>query len=72
MWLTENMSNHMTRQRADEGANEGGGEECHVLVRAGGVQQTRNFRDQIWYQIHLWKLRIYKTLSSLEDVHPNV
>ena len=53
IWLTENMSNSLTRQGADEGAeegpNEGVGEEGHVLVRAGGVQQTRNFRDQIGY-----------------------
>ena len=50
------MSNSLTRQRADEGAeegtNKGVGEEGQVLVRAGGVQQTRNFREQIGYQIH--------------------
>ena len=51
------MSNSLTRQRADEGAeegtNKGVGEEGQVLVRAGGVQQTRNFREHIGYQIHL-------------------
>ena len=56
IWLTENMSNSLTRQGADEGseegANEGVGEECDVLVRAGGVQQTGNFRDQIEEEIH--------------------
>ena len=50
------MSHSLTRQGADEGAeegsNEGVGEEGHVLVRASGVQQTRNFREQIGYQIH--------------------
>ena len=50
------MSNSLTRQGADEGseegANEGVGEECDVLVRAGGVQQTGNFRDQIEEEIH--------------------
>ena len=51
------MSNSLTRKGADEGAeegpNEGVGEEGYVLVRAGGVQQTRNCREQIGYQIHL-------------------
>ena len=51
MWLTEKMSNSLTRQGADEGAeegpNEGVGEECHVMERVGGVQQTWNFRDKI-------------------------
>ena len=50
------MSNSLTRQGADEGAeegpNEGVGEEGHVMERVGGVQQTRNFREQIGYQIH--------------------
>ena len=45
------MSHSLTRQGADEGAeegpNEGVGEEGYVLVWAGGVQQTRNFREQI-------------------------
>ena len=40
-WLTENMSNSLTRQVGEEGAEEGGDEgvlqERHVLVRAGGV-----------------------------------
>ena len=53
IWLTENVSNRLTRQGAEEGAEEGAnedvGEEGHVLVWAGGVQQTRNFRDQIGY-----------------------
>ena len=51
------MSNSLTRQGAnegaEEGANEGVGEEGHVMERVGGVQQTRNFREQIGYQIHL-------------------
>ena len=51
------MSNRLTRQGAEEGAEEGANEdvgaEGHVLVRAGGVKQTRNFRDQIGYKIHL-------------------
>ena len=50
------MSHSLTRQGADEGAeegpNEGVGEEGYVLVRAGGVQQTGNFRDQIEDEIH--------------------
>ena len=45
------MSNSLTRQRADEGAeegpNKGVGEECYVMERVGGVQQTGNFREQI-------------------------
>ena len=52
-WLTENMSHILNRQGADEGAeegpNEGVGEECDVMERVGGVQQTRNFREQIRY-----------------------
>ena len=51
IWLTENMSHSLTRQGADEGAeegpNEGVGEEGHVMERDVGVQQTRNFREQI-------------------------
>ena len=51
------MSNRLTRQGAEEGAEEGAnedvGEEGHVLVRAGGVQQTGNCRDKIGEQIHL-------------------
>ena len=47
------MSYSLTRQGADEGAeegpNEGVGEECDVMERVGGVQQTRNFREQIRY-----------------------
>ena len=62
------MSNSLTRQGADEGAeegpNEGVGEECHVLVRAGGVQQTRNCKEQIGYQIHLWKLRRSQSMQG--------
>ena len=38
---------------AEEGANEGGLQEGHVLERVGGVQQTGNCREQIGYQIHL-------------------
>ena len=49
IWLTENMSNSLTRKGADEGAeegpNEGVGEEGHVMERVGGVQQTRSFRE---------------------------
>ena len=45
------MSNSLTRQGADEGAEEGPnedvGEEGHVMERDVGVQQTRNFREQI-------------------------
>ena len=51
------MSDSLTRQGADEGAeegsNEGVGEEGHVMEREGGVQQTRNFREQIGEKIHL-------------------
>ena len=49
------MSNSLTRQGADKGAEEDAedvGEEGHVMERVGGVQQTRNFREQIGYQIH--------------------
>ena len=58
IWLTENMSHSLTRQGAEVGAEEDAedvGEEGHVMERVGGVQQTRNFREQIGYQIHLWK-----------------
>ena len=52
------MSYSLTRQGANEGAeegpNEGVGEERHVLVRAGGVQQTGNYRDKIGEEVHLW------------------
>ena len=52
------MSNSLSRQVGDEGAEEGGNEgvlqESHVLVRAGGVQlQTGKCRDQIGEEIHL-------------------
>ena len=54
--IPHNMSHSLTRQGADEGAeegaNEGVGEEGHVMERVGGVQQTRNCREQIGYQIH--------------------
>ena len=57
-WLTENMSNSLKsdvgKEGAEEGAHEGVLQESHVLVRAGGVQQRGNCRDQIWEQIHLW------------------
>ena len=58
IWLTENMSNSLSRQGADEGAEEGANEgvlqESHVLVRAGGVQlQTGKCRDQTGEEIHL-------------------
>ena len=49
------MSHILNRQGADEGAEEDAedvGEEGHVMERVGGVQQTRNFREQIGYQIH--------------------
>ena len=49
IWLTENMSHSLTRQGEDEGADEGIGEEGHVMEGVGGVQQTRNFREQIGY-----------------------
>ena len=52
-WLTDNSSNTLSRQGANEGAEEGATEHVHqesnILVLAGGVQQTRNFRDQIGY-----------------------
>ena len=58
IWLTENMSHSLTRQGADEGAEEGPnedvGEEGHVMERVGGVQQTRNFRELDGWEIHLW------------------
>ena len=51
------MSHSLTRQGAEEGAeegsNEGVGEECDIMERVGGVQQTRNCREQIGYKIHL-------------------
>ena len=54
IWLTEKMSNSLARQVGEkgneEGANEGVGEECHVMEWVGGVQQ---FWDKIWDQIHL-------------------
>ena len=60
IWLTENMSHSLTRQGAEEGAeegaNEGVREECHVLIGAGGVQQTRNYREQIGQEIHLYNI----------------
>ena len=50
------MSNSLKPQigdeGAEEGANEGGLQECHVMERVGGVQQTLNVREQIGYQIH--------------------
>ena len=59
------MSDSLTRQGADEGAeegpNEGVGEEGHVMERVGGVQQTRNCREQIGYQIHLTLFHIRMT-----------
>ena len=57
-WLTENISNSLSRQGsykgAEEGANEGVLQECHVLVRAGGVQtETGNCREKIGEEIHV-------------------
>ena len=45
--MPNSLSPQVADEGAEEGANEGVGEEGHVLVRAGGVQQTRNFREQI-------------------------
>ena len=52
------MSNSLSRQVGEEGAEEGSNEgvlqESHVLVRAGGVQlQTGKCRDQTGEEIHL-------------------
>ena len=67
-WLTENMSNSLSRQVGEEGtekgAYEGVVEESHVLVRAGGVQlQTGKCRDQTGEEIHLWKNNWFVTWS---------
>ena len=51
--MPNSLSPQVADEGAEEGANEGVGEECHVMERVGGVQQTRNFREQIGYQIHL-------------------
>ena len=58
------MSNSLSRQvgeeGAEKGANEGSLQESHVLVRAGGVQlQTGKCRDQIGEEIHLWNINLY-------------
>ena len=53
------MSHILNRQGADEGAEEDAedvGEEGHVMERVGGVQQTRNCREQIGEEIHPWKM----------------
>ena len=63
------MSNSLTRKMgADEGAEEDAedvDEEGHVMERVGGVQQTRNFREQIGYQIHLTLFHIRMTWRDL-------
>ena len=60
IWLTENTSNSLSPQVGDKGAEEGAHEgvlqECHVMERVGGVQQTENCRDQIREEIHLWNM----------------
>ena len=54
------MSNSLSPQVGEEGAEEGAHErvlqESHVMERVGGVQQTENCRDQIKEEIHLWKM----------------
>ena len=49
--ITENMSNSLSPQvgeeGADEDAHEGVLQESHIMERVGGVQQTGNSRDQI-------------------------
>ena len=65
-WLTEKISNSLSRQVGEEGAEEGADEwvlqESHVLVRAGGVQlQTGKCRDQTGEEIHLWKNNLFVT-----------
>ena len=58
------MSNSLSRQVGEEGAEEGTNEwvleERHVLVRAGGVQlQTGKCRDQTGEEIHLWNINLF-------------
>ena len=51
--MSNSLSPQIGEEGTEEGSNEGVGEECQVLVRAGGVQQTGNCREQIGKQIHL-------------------
>ena len=51
--MSNSLSPKVGEEGAEEGANEGVREECHVLIGAGGVQQTRNYREQIGQEIHL-------------------
>ena len=71
-WLTDNMPYSLSRQvgeeSAEEGANEGVLQESHVLVRAGGVQQTGNCRDQIGEKIHLWNI-LFLSFDHFTFIH---
>ena len=67
------MSNSLSRQVGEEGAEEGAYEgvlyESHVMERVGGVQQTGHCREQLgkeshlWRIIFLWSLHLYLTFN---------
>ena len=70
------MSDSLSRQVGEEGAEEGGHEwvlqESHVLVRAGGVKlQTGKCREQIGEEIYLEQIKeeihLWKTIFSSFD-----
>ena len=45
--MSDSLEPQVGEEGAEEGAHEGVLQESHVLVRAGGVQQRGNCRDQI-------------------------
>lgn len=50
--MSHSLKPQVGDEGAEEGANEGGLQEGHVMEWVGGVQQTRNVREQDGHQIH--------------------